>query len=261
MENLTYQDIKKCLFLIFLFIISFAVYFFLSGTVPQLLGYNPSIIYKTIVFSLASPIGTLPLIIFLRKKWQIQIISKLTLPNIQTIFLLFLLSVSSIILTRPLSNIIEFIVKLGEGSLKFLIFVIPQFNIDILIKMIGAGILAPIFEEILFRKIILGHLLKKYSASIAIIISSVFFALGHLRFYDIGTLTIWGIILGFIYFKTNSIGAAILLHSFIGLLTFFIQDEFIEFSGHLFLIYFSLTLIFVTMVVLIVKYFNNISKT
>lgn len=75
-------------------------------------------------------------------------------------------------------------------------------------------IITPIFEELLFRGIILGGLLKRYPPTIALITSSLLFGLFHLDF--IGS-TIVGSILGWIYYRTQNLSYCILIHFSINL--------------------------------------------
>ena len=74
----------------------------------------------------------------------------------------------------------------------------------------------PIFEEFLFRKIVLGRLLK-WGEKYAILVSAIFFAIPHVvsqgvpqMFYTFVLGCVWG----YLTIKTGKITAAILLHSF-----------------------------------------------
>jgi len=73
-------------------------------------------------------------------------------------------------------------------------------------------IIAPFYEELVFRKFILGGLLKKTSATNAILISAFFFALIHMNWLQGINAFILGIIVGWIYYKTRSIGLAMFGH-------------------------------------------------
>jgi membrane protease YdiL (CAAX protease family) len=80
---------------------------------------------------------------------------------------------------------------------------------------------APIFEEILFRGIILDGFLKNYKPVPSILISALLFAVIHANIaQSIGALFI-GIVFGWIYFKTQSIIPSILLHALVNATSFF----------------------------------------
>jgi len=78
-------------------------------------------------------------------------------------------------------------------------------------------ILAPVIEEFIFRKLIMGHILKNYKYT-GWIISSVFFGSLHLLSgFSIMGLIIYmalGFILGWVYMKTQRIEASIIVHMF-----------------------------------------------
>ena len=71
---------------------------------------------------------------------------------------------------------------------------------------------APIFEEIFMRGIILAGLLKKYSPKKAIIISAIIFGVWHFNIHQSVNATLIGLVLGIIYYKTNSLILCIVLH-------------------------------------------------
>lgn len=73
-------------------------------------------------------------------------------------------------------------------------------------------IIAPFYEELIFRKFILGGLLKKTNATNAILISSFLFGFIHMNWLQGINAFILGIIIGWIYYKTQSIGLAMFGH-------------------------------------------------
>ena len=88
-----------------------------------------------------------------------------------------------------------------------------ELNIEYLYSIFAALIIAPIFEELFFRKFLFSKLQENYQSYIAIIISSICFSAIH--FETLGNLLpsfIFGIISCLIYFKTNKISYSILLH-------------------------------------------------
>jgi len=93
-------------------------------------------------------------------------------------------------------------------------------------------IAAPILEELIFRGIILDGLLKKYSPIMSILISSVLFGIVHLSPWSFVTGLIMGIFMGWVYYKSKSILATVIIHAsanFSGyLLRFFIDSSTID---------------------------------
>lgn len=86
-------------------------------------------------------------------------------------------------------------------------------NISILYRGISVLIIAPIFEELFFRKFLFGEVLKKHSLTTSILVSSICFSIIHLPSYrNLLPTFIFGIITCIIYNKTKNIFYTIILH-------------------------------------------------
>jgi len=84
-------------------------------------------------------------------------------------------------------------------------------------------IIAPIFEEVIFRGVILKQLLKQYSLIISLFISSILFAFIHFNINQGIGAFFWGMIFGFVYYKTESLIIPIILHLINNLFYFFVH--------------------------------------
>lgn len=85
-------------------------------------------------------------------------------------------------------------------------------------------IFAPIFEEILFRGIILrGMLNAKITPIVAIVISGLIFGMAHLNPWQFVGAGLLGTIFGFVYYRTKSLFLPIILHALNNSLSFFIM--------------------------------------
>ena len=88
-------------------------------------------------------------------------------------------------------------------------YIVPYYDywVNVLEETIGSGlwmifpvvVIAPIFEEILCRDIILGGLLKRYQPWKAIIISALIFGILHMNPLQFVSATVMGILLGYIF--------------------------------------------------------------
>ena len=87
-------------------------------------------------------------------------------------------------------------------------------NISLLLSSI---IIAPVLEEIYFRKIVYRILKKKIGVFIGIVISSCMFGIIHYNLYSFGTLFLISIICTINYENTGRIIHSILIHSFFNL--------------------------------------------
>ena len=93
-------------------------------------------------------------------------------------------------------------------------------HFDLMLKMmtsplglIAGGILLPIVEEIAFRGILVGGLLRmRLKPWVAIVLSALVFALFHGTFTQFVGTAIFGIICGWLYWRTKSLLPGILIH-------------------------------------------------
>lgn len=84
--------------------------------------------------------------------------------------------------------------------------------LKILIGLFASLIAAPIFEEILFRGLIQGELMRAFPVPAAIVISSLIFAVAHgLLFQSVFTFFV-GLALGYALYKTGSLLTGIVIH-------------------------------------------------
>ena len=100
----------------------------------------------------------------------------------------------------------------------------PEADRYIIYDGIFAILLAPVLEEVFFRKYLFGKLLNRYSATTAILISSLCFALLHLpSLRNVLPAFILGVIACVIYRRTGNLFYTIILHSFANILWFSLQ--------------------------------------
>lgn len=91
------------------------------------------------------------------------------------------------------------------------------------IFIILPAILAPILEEIIFRKIIFGSLYKKMNFFFASLISSLIFAVVHTDFTHILMYAAMGFVFAFLYVQTKRIIVPILVHAGMNSLVVLVQ--------------------------------------
>ncbi|MBN2899019.1 MAG: CPBP family intramembrane metalloprotease, partial [Clostridia bacterium] len=73
-------------------------------------------------------------------------------------------------------------------------------------------VLAPFYEELLFRKFMLGGMLKRLNAFWAIVISAFFFAFVHLNMLQGVNAFVLGLIVGWLYYRTESVVLCMFAH-------------------------------------------------
>lgn len=84
--------------------------------------------------------------------------------------------------------------------------------------ILTVGILAPVFEELIFRKILIDHLISQ-GEYVCILASGLLFGLAHGNFSQFFYAAGLGMILALIYIRTGKIGYTISIHMIINLAT------------------------------------------
>ena len=75
-------------------------------------------------------------------------------------------------------------------------------------------ILKPVLEELMFRTVILGLMLRSgVKPWVAIILSAFLFGASHLNMCQFVHSGVGGLMLGFVYYKTNNVFATIIIHA------------------------------------------------
>jgi uncharacterized protein len=141
---------------------------------------------------------------------------------------------------KVLALVIVGTIFLGLGIISPLVNLIPMTDwIKELMRSMGSPthvglflaivVAAPVLEEIIFRGVILDGLLKKYSPSTSIIVSSILFGLIHFNPWQFVSAFLGGIFIGWVYYRTRNLSLAIIIHAtnnlFFTLPAFFMSEE------------------------------------
>ena len=79
--------------------------------------------------------------------------------------------------------------------------------------IVTAIVFAPVFEELIFRGLVLESMLRRHRRLFSVIVSSVIFAIVHFDPSVMFSAFVSGLVFGTIYLHTNSIFSTIILHS------------------------------------------------
>jgi uncharacterized protein len=85
-------------------------------------------------------------------------------------------------------------------------------SLSFLLLSLTAAVAAPLFEEYLFRGFLLTSLTRYLASWQAIMVSALIFATAHLSVSEILPLTALGMVLGYVYQRSGSLLAPMLLH-------------------------------------------------
>jgi hypothetical protein len=167
-----------------------------------------------------SSVLCIPIVLYALRKSKINILDKLQFPNFKFLVMLFLLAISFKILSSPFVHPVRFFHSFLNGSIEYfnLNFSSLRFNVGFIIRVFHLVVLGPVIEEVFFRRILLSQFLKKYNVNISLLLSAFLFTISHFQPNGLLILFIYGLIFGYFFYRTNSLIACILLHSFSNLL-------------------------------------------
>ncbi|MCB2339063.1 CPBP family intramembrane glutamic endopeptidase [Clostridium estertheticum] len=94
----------------------------------------------------------------------------------------------------------------------FIIHAFEELFISPIIMILSSAVIAPIYEEVIFRGILLKGMANKINSNLALIISALIFALLHMNIPQGINAFLLGLIIGAIYLSSNSIYLCIFAH-------------------------------------------------
>jgi membrane protease YdiL (CAAX protease family) len=169
----------------------------------DLMGISPSFLVYY-VLAMAAP---LYLLHFLKKKEE-ETVTYLLKPK--DIGVVLILVVATVALQWGVTGPIGYSIPMPEMFQKIFRDLAEQLNDGY--GLISIAIMAPFFEEFIFRGIMLDGLLKKKSTWTAILISAALFGLVHLNPWQFVTAMIIGTFAGWVYSRTKSLIYCIIIH-------------------------------------------------
>ena len=181
--------------------------------------------------------------------------------SIKKAILLLLLYISSYFL---INYIIQAVTHIFPNIVKDYSVVESFIRMDnLLISLLLTALAPAIAEELLFRAVVYNSFNKKYGYIIAIIISAASFGIYHMNWVQGISASLMGLILGYSYYKTNSIFMPMILHfannTFAVIANHFnILDFTIPIYGHIILIISS---ILFTILLFIILERKNVKET
>lgn len=93
-----------------------------------------------------------------------------------------------------------------------------MYSSDVFTRVLVIGIFQPVFEELVFRKILIDRVVK-YGEFIAILMSGVMFGMFHGNFQQCFFTAGLGMLWAFVYIRTGQIGYTIALHAILNTTT------------------------------------------
>lgn len=174
-------------------------------------------LYLSSIFGIALSVSVFLYLVLADLKLLVKIIGKkLFTPKIYLTTVL--VTFGFYILNVEIIKLVQLFVPINDMLLEFSIRIYEN---NLLTAVILVAIIPGIFEELLFRGFFLTGLKRKYNSRIAIIISSLLFAVMHFNPHQIVMAFIAGLLLGWIYDQTSSLLLVVIIHTLNNLLAVF----------------------------------------
>jgi membrane protease YdiL (CAAX protease family) len=126
-----------------------------------------------------------------------------------------MVSIPVLLLTIPMILSLGILIEPLISAIPMPEFIKEYFN-NVLTKDIYTFLMislaAPLLEELVFRGVVLQGFLKRYSPAKAIIWSAVIFGVAHLNPWQFLAAFPMGLVIGWVYWKTNSLVPGMLIH-------------------------------------------------
>lgn len=193
----------------------FQLLFFIILGVDALLkglsnGEMESYIYKNSgLMMILSMIISLVIYFFILRNRENNVFRRYNFKNIgikNVISIVIICIAFSMILSGIVEYVIKFFPSYNETSKMI------SMSMNSILGVLAVLICAPIFEEILFRGMILGEIKGKINITAVIIIQGILFGIYHMNLFQSIYAGVLGILLGFLCVKTGSIVGSIIAH-------------------------------------------------
>lgn len=198
------------------------------ATLPTLFWKDFYHVALPLSFLLGGSLSVFVLLIYLKIKWKtivehLKISPKISVLILSPFLFAFALPFAEFLTSQIPTTGNKFLEELYKSTAE-------AFEMMLNYKVAGfitVCILAPIFEEILFRGILLrGMLQNKMNPVWAIILSSILFGLAHMNPWQFLGAGILGAIFAYVYYRTKSLWMCIFLHSLNNTISFILMLKF-----------------------------------
>ena len=248
LREFNFTDSSKVFFfdVFFKLIISFFVLYFITELAlsdgVSYLEYVQQRGWLGFLLTLLSPLFLCALFFIYSKSNRINYISELkpkTKLNPYVVLICFVVVAISLFMMSGVFNCFDYLfVSLGYKVSGEMVFEINSVH-RLFLAIFSMAVMPAIFEELIYRGIVLKGLLQKFKPQVAILISTLLFTLMHGSLDQTLFQFFLGYLLGFVAYKTQNITYSIMIHFLnnltVLLLTFFKTDirSFIFFILHI----------------------------
>lgn len=172
-----------------------------------------------------------PIIFALFKKIPVQLTDEKKKMSVGRLLAAAIMCYAIAIVFNLLGNVITGIIgAIKQDSVDNVVVTITS-NIGLPTNFLFFVILAPVFEELLFRKAVISRI-SKYGDKVALIFSALIFGLFHGNLLQGGYAFVIGIFFGYVFIKTGKIIYSIVMHMFINFMGSFVGPALMEWTNY-----------------------------
>ncbi len=139
------------------------------------------------------------------------------IPAPRTTILVLLISAGSIIPIDTVTYLFEHGRPVNENYIEFLVSIKPKGIWSLLALGAGTVVISPLGEEMLFRGFVQKIFHRNMDARLAVVLAGVAFACAHFDIRVIPGITLMGIMMGYIYYRSRNILYPFLFHALFNL--------------------------------------------
>lgn len=202
-----------------LLIYAFACYL-MASSLLGILYLNGNVVLSVILPGIFGYI--LPLMI-ITKRYRLSFTGefRLLVPDAATAALVIVIAAASIYPVDALSWLFRRGRAVDSDYINILLAFKPKGVWHFAAMALGLGIITPLGEEILFRGVIQSIFHRNMSASAAIIFSAFVFGVSHGVLYVIPGVTLLGIILAYVFYRTGVLTYTVMIHALFNLFSLY----------------------------------------
>ena len=203
----------------FLLIYAFAC-FMMASSLVGILYLNGNVVLSVILPAIFGYI--LPLAIITRR-YGLSFVGefRLTVPDAMTTALVIIIAAAAIYPVDALSWLFRRGRQVDSDYIEILIAFKPKGVASLIGMAVGLGLLTPLGEELLYRGTIQSIFHRNMTPTAAILLSALVFALSHGVVYLIPGVTLLGIILAYVFYRTGSLTYAVIIHAIFNLFSLY----------------------------------------
>ncbi|MBU8921978.1 MAG: CPBP family intramembrane metalloprotease [Bacteroidales bacterium] len=142
-----------------------------------------------------------------------------TIPTLKTAMLVLLISAGSIVPIDAVTYLFERGRPVSENYIEFLVSIKPKGIWPLLALGVGTVVISPLGEEMLFRGLIQKVFHRNMDARLAVVLAGIVFACAHFDIRMIPGITLMGIMMGYIYYRSRNILYPFLSHALFNLIS------------------------------------------